>query len=91
MDEAVEALERLLIETAKAHHQAFIGTDGADPDWPLWYADSLREPLQELLEAELTKSDLVYLLVKMHFDQQASAPGAAWARFYAKYLADAYL
>jgi hypothetical protein len=29
-------LEALFHEVAKAHHQAYIETDGADPEWPLW-------------------------------------------------------
>jgi hypothetical protein len=36
-------LEELFRETGEAHHQAYIETDGADPEWPLWYADYLRE------------------------------------------------
>ena len=38
-----QQLEELLRETGEAHHQAYIETDGADPEWPLWYADYLRE------------------------------------------------
>ena len=32
-------LENLFHEVGEAHHQAYIETDGADPEWPLWYAD----------------------------------------------------
>ena len=43
-------LEGLFHEVGEAHHRAYIETDGADPEWPLWYADYLRERLEELLE-----------------------------------------
>src|SRR5215208_7014498 len=38
-------LEGLFHEVGEAPHQAYIETDGADPEWPLWYADYLRERL----------------------------------------------
>src|SRR3954471_10797358 len=38
-------LEGLFHEVGEAHHQAYIETDGADPEWPLWYADYLRDKL----------------------------------------------
>ena len=28
-----------LVQTGQAHHKAFEATDGADPDWPIWYAE----------------------------------------------------
>ena len=39
----------LLRETGRAHHEAFAATDGADPDWPIWYADYLMQPFTERL------------------------------------------
>jgi hypothetical protein len=38
-------LEELFRETGEAHHRAYIETDGADPEWPLRYADYLREKI----------------------------------------------
>ena len=38
-------LEGLFHEVGEAHHRAYIETDGADPEWPLWYADYLQERL----------------------------------------------
>ena len=35
------SLENLFRETGQAHHQAFLSTNGADPDWPIWYAGYL--------------------------------------------------
>ena len=83
-------LEALFHEVGEAHHQAYIETDGADPEWPLWYADFLRERLGGLLEASFTKSELVYLLVLAAYEQPLRAPGANWARYYAKFFIALY-
>jgi hypothetical protein len=83
-------LEELFRETGEAHHQAYIETDGADPEWPLWYADYLRERLGALLDANFTRSELVYLLVLVAHEQPLSAPGANWARYYARTFISLY-
>jgi len=77
-------LEGLFHDVGEAHHQAYIETDGADPEWPLWYADYLRERLGALLDASFTKSELVHMLVLVANEQPLIAPGANWARYYAK-------
>jgi hypothetical protein len=83
-------LEELFRETGEAHHQAYIETDGADLEWPLWYADYLRERLGVLLDASFTKSELVYLLILVAYELPASAPGANWARYYARWFLTRY-
>jgi hypothetical protein len=35
------SLEGPFREVREAHHQAYIETDSADPEWPLWYAEHL--------------------------------------------------
>jgi hypothetical protein len=72
-------LEVLFHEVGEAHHQAYIETDGADPEWPLWYADYLRERLGDLLDASFTKSELVHMLVLVANEQPLRAPGGNWA------------
>ena len=83
-------LEDLFRETGEAHHQAYIETDGADPEWPLWYAGYLRERLAPLLDASFTKSELVYLLLWVANEQALNAPGADWARYYAEFYMQRY-
>lgn len=85
-----QQLVALLLEAGEAHHQAFIDVDGADPDWPLWYAEYLRERLAEFLDARFTKSELVYLLVSLDREAQRAAPGANWQRYYARALLERY-
>jgi hypothetical protein len=83
-------LEELFRETGEAHHQAYIETDGADPEWPLWYAEYLRERLGPLLDANFTQSELVYLLILVANEQPLNAPGANWARYYARFFTERY-
>jgi hypothetical protein len=83
-------LEGLFHEVGKAHHQAYIETDGADPEWPLWYGDYLRERLGGLLDASFTKSELVHMLVLVSGEQPLKTPGANWARYYAGFFITRY-
>jgi NAD(P)H-hydrate epimerase len=90
MEENIEALVNLFKEAGQAHHQAFIETNGADTEWPLWYAGYLQEKIAPLLGHDLTKSELVYQLVHLDKLQRAEAPDEAWPLFYARYLAEHY-
>src|SRR5919199_1474026 len=69
----IRQLEALFHEVGEAHHEAYIETDGADPEWPLWYADFLLERLGELLDANFTKSELVHMLVLVAAEQPLRA------------------
>lgn len=83
-------LEELFRETGEAHHQAYIETDGADPEWTLWYAEYMRDRLAPLLDATFTRSALVYLLNLVANEQPLRAPGANWARYYARFFMGLY-
>jgi len=85
-----QQLETLFNEVLTAHHQAFVEVDGADADWPIWYAEFLRDRLAELLGARFTKSELVYLLVGLDREVQRVAPGANWQAYYARVLLERY-
>ena len=86
----VQRLSELFKETGQAHHQAFIEVDGNDPDWPLWYAEHLHEPLGEHLSATLTKAELVDMLTLADKEHNARAPDAEWPRYFAQFLAERY-
>lgn len=81
---------KLLNETGKAHHQAFIEVDGDDPEWPIWYADYSFEDLEGLLANEFTKSEYIYTLVLLSKIQKTEAPNVPWAEFYTQYLVNEY-
>lgn len=83
-------LEALFKEAGTAHHQAYLEADGADPDWPIWYAEFLRDRLAEMLNASFTKSELVFLLISLDREIQQLAPGANWHAYYARTLLERY-
>lgn len=84
-------LESLLKNVARAHHQAFLDTDGVDPDWPMWYAERLHEPLRKALDVETTISEIVYLLVKLSKEHPEQGPEIDWERYYSSALLDYFL
>lgn len=87
-----EALVALFRQTAEDHHVAYRETDGADPDWSIWYAGHLLEKgIAKLLNADLLKSDLIYLLVLVDKQQMSEAPGAQWEPYYADFFVNRYL
>lgn len=90
-DSTISELAALMKQVGDAHHDAFSDVDGHDPDWPLWYAERLLQPLNEQLNASLSLSDLVYLLIKLDLDRRRDAPGAEWTNFNARALAGLYL
>ena len=80
----------LLADTGRAHHKAFEAVQGEDPEWPIWYADYLQQPLGSLLEADFTKSRLIYCLMFVEFEREARAPEADWAGYYADHLVERF-
>ena len=85
-----EELETLFRESGKAHHEAFIDTGGEDLEWPSWYAKYLIGQLSSLLNAKFSQSELVYLLVLAEKERTLRAPGANWARYYARFFIERY-
>lgn len=83
-------LKELFREVGHAHHEAFADVDGADPEWPTWYAGHLHRRLCTLLHADFTRSELIYLLVLVDRERGMHAPGAEWAGFYARFFVDRY-
>ena len=41
-----EQIIALFREAGPAHHKAYIETNGADPDWPMWYAEGCISKLE---------------------------------------------
>ena len=78
--------EKLFRDVGKAHHEAFRESSGADPEWPLWYAEQLHQDLTELLDPELTKSKLVYLLVQAEKKRSKNKQKGDWPTYYARYV-----
>ncbi len=79
-------LSELFTETAKAHHDAFVTTDGNDPEWPIWYADYIQEPISEILDTKFFKSSLIYCLMNADFEYTAREVDVQWQKFYSKHF-----
>ncbi len=79
------SLAELLAATSHAHHEAFVVTNGEDPEWPLWYAQYLQPRLQSDHGIEVTVSDLVHVLVQADRDHA----GGAWTEYYAQRIREA--
>jgi glutaredoxin len=80
----------LFRETGRAHHVAFVATDGADPDWPIWYAEYLQEPIVQALGTPFTKSQLIYCVMNADFEHTARSPESDWPGFYADQFMERY-
>lgn len=78
----VHAVVDLLRDAAHEHHVAFADVDGADPEWPLWYAEYLAPRLRALMGAEVTLSQLVHSLLLAQEARDESGVGE-WADAYA--------
>lgn len=76
-------LVELLRDAGRAHHAAFAATDGADPDWPIWYADYLQEPFAQRLDMRFHKSQLIYCLMNADLEHRARSPDSDWSDYYA--------
>ena len=79
-----EELQALLIETGHHHHEAYAESDGADPDWALWYAGYLQARLWDRLGKLLSRSDLVYLLTLGDREARASDDPSQWPVIYTR-------
>jgi len=77
-------------DAGNAHHVAFEAVDGEDPDWPIWYADHLHQPLLTFLSPRLTKSKIVYCLMAAETERQAVDPDGDWASFYAAHFLERF-
>ena len=89
------ALVEVFTASGKAHHQAFLASNGEDADWPIWYADYLREPLECLLQVAFTRSQLIYCLMHVEFERQTmlastSTNVIAWPELYAQYFLEQF-
>lgn len=85
MDDLIQQVSDLFAEVGRAHHQAFIEVDGADAEWPTWYAEHLIGKLRTLIDAPIAKSELIHMLEHLSRD-----PSADWPKDYARYFVKRY-
>lgn len=73
----------LMEETGAAHHKAFEAVNGADDEWPMWYARFAHHRLNELMPGKVTESGLVYALYKADKAFKVQKPDTTWQVYYA--------
>ena len=83
-----EHLSDLFAETGRQHHQAFIATDGDDPDWPAWYAGYLQPRLGDLLHRSFSLDELTGLMEALEAERAANPSDRPWPQVYADLLVE---
>jgi hypothetical protein len=73
----------ILIRTAKAHHAA---TGGVNPDWPSWYAEHALDEINELLDYEMSVTELASWLEEADRRYRVEEPEESWPKAYATWL-----
>lgn len=86
MTEAVRQLADLLREAGNEHHRAFAATNGADPEWPTWYAEFLVPRLRGVLGRSLPAAELAQRLQELHGEHERTRSSMPWPEFYASSL-----
>jgi putative heme degradation protein len=86
----IDALETLFDETGKAHHQAFVATDGEDPAWTEWYAHYAHNRIEALLDVEIPESELARLFKDVEKRREREAPASKWPRYWAEFFVDRF-
>jgi len=76
----------LFDSTAKAHHEAYSATDGDDPEWPIWYADYLQQPISKIFNKPFLKSQLIYCLMNVDNEFTAREIKSAWQKYYSNHF-----
>jgi len=77
----------ILIRTAKGHHAA---TEGDNPDWPAWYAEHAVDEINDLLDDEMSVSDLANWLEAADRRYRVEEPEESWPKVYATWLLGGY-
>ncbi|KAA1249190.1 NAD(P)H-hydrate epimerase [Mycobacterium simiae] len=80
---SVSELTDLLTETGDRHHQAYADSDGADPEWALWYSGYLQARLWDRAGRLPSRSQLVALLQSA---ERRFGSAAGWPQRYARHL-----
>ncbi|MCI0394897.1 MAG: hypothetical protein L0332_01480 [Chloroflexi bacterium] len=81
----------LFCESAEAHHRTYIATNGHNPEWPLWYAGNLCQPLSRLLGAAIGREELAGLLELVEERRLEENISTYWPEYYARFFMQRYL
>ena len=81
-----EQLAELLIQTGHHHHQAYLDSDGVDPEWALWYSGYLQAHMWDRAGTLPTRSQLIHLLLSGEAQLAGSGSDVPWPQFYARVI-----
>jgi len=85
-----DGIGKLLVDTGRAHHKAFEVSDGADPEWPIWYAEYTKDTFAEQFGMNFSKSQLIYCLMNADYEYQARESDVEWPDFYANEIVERF-
>lgn len=83
-EQTVVEIADLLRQTGEAHHEAYRETDGVDPEWAIWYAGYIQAHIGDRLGGRITRSELVYQLLRAEKVQANTTED--WPTAYARVL-----
>lgn len=86
---SVSSVAALLREAGRAHHEAFAAVNGADPEWPAWYAEYLAVRLPPA-GLDLAVSRLASELARLGAEHRAAPNAPPWPEYYAARLVERY-
>jgi hypothetical protein len=73
----------VLINTAKAHHDA---TGGPNPQWAEWYSEHALDDINRLLGSDMTAIELAEWLTLADLRYREENPEESWPKAYASWL-----
>lgn len=79
----LEQIAALFEETARAHHQAFIETDGVHAEWAAWYAERLAPRFSDALGQPVDPAALADALIRWDVEHRSSGSDEPWPKVYA--------
>lgn len=83
-------LVELFAKADSAHQKEFSSSDNYDPEWPIWYAKHLQEPLTEALQEPFTQSQLIHFLMGIDEERRTLGPDMQWPEFCADHFLEHY-
>lgn len=63
---------------------------GHPPEWAIWYAEFLCEPLSERLGVSFTHSKLIYCLMDADEEHETTRPEEEWSFFFARFFVERF-
>ena len=78
-------LSRLLLSTARAHHDAF---GDAEHDWARWYAEQMHGAVDRFVGFSPSVETIAGWLRAADSEHRAADPGGRWPAFYARYIVE---